>query len=363
MRRAWLLEQVSPYLEYQRKRVRAVLGLEDLRLVKLAEDKLQRGIPGAYAAFGRRHAERERARAEAAGLAFVCVCDPAYPSALRAIPAGPKVLFVAGAPERFLELTCSDSVAIIGARRATSYGTDVARMLARGVSTSGLTVVSGLAIGVDRAAHEGALEGGGRTISVLGGSAAEASPRTNADIHRRIVREGAVISELGPGAEPRKWTFIARNRIIAGLSRLTVVVQARAKSGTNSTIAAAQECGCQVGAVPGSVLSRLSDGPNALLAAGAVAVRRPQDVLDAVFGIGVRQAKADSRESLGRTQQAVLDAIAGGADTMAALARATAQGNDAHGDGAGKGLLVTLAELELAGFVRRTPGGRYATVG
>jgi DNA processing protein len=372
LRRTWLLEQVSPYLEYQRKRIRSMLALNDRGLAELAEEKLQLGLPRAYEDFGEGDAEHARARAQAAGLAFVCRCDPAYPALLWRVPGRPAVLYIAGSAERFLELASADPVAIVGTRRPTPYGVDVARMLGRGVSASGLTVVSGLAIGVDRAAHEGALEAGARTISVLAGSAAEASPKANSGVYARIVRGGAVISELGPGSVPRRWTFVARNRIIAGLSRLTVVVQAREQSGTTSTIEAARESGRRVGAVPGSVLSRLSDGPNTLLAGGAAIIRHPQDVLDTVFGNGVREAEEKSRTGLDAWQLAVLEAVAGGADTLAALGRAetlraaraspSAQAEPGQTGGADEELLVTLAGLELAGFVRRAPGGRYAIV-
>ncbi len=362
IRRTWLLQRISSYLEFQRNRLADVLSLDDGRLIELAESRLQAGVPQDYAEFGRCHAKRERARAKAARLEFICACEPEYPSRLRDLPAPPAVLFVAGGMLRFLTLASAEPVAIVGARRATQYGTDVARMLGRGVSASGLTVVSGLAIGVDGAAHQGALEAGGRTIAVMPGCAAEVAPKVNTALYAKLLREGVAISELGPGAATRKWTYVARNRVIAGLSRITVIVQARQRSGTRATIDVVRQLGRPLGAVPGSVVSRLSDGPNALLAESATVIRGPQDVLDAVFGPGTHAAQDKSRDALDRAQLAVLEAVAGGTDTLAALGRAEVLAGQGQAGVAGEQLLVALAGLELAGFICRTPGGRYSVV-
>ncbi len=361
IRRTWLLQLISSYLEFQRDRLSDVLSLEDRRLIELAEARLHMGLPQAYAEFAPRHAEAERARAKASRLEFLCICEPEYPSTLQDLRAPPTVLYVAGGMQRFLELAGADPVSIVGARRATQYGTDVANMLGRGVSASGLTVVSGLAIGVDAAAHRGSMEAGGRSIAVMPGCAAEVAPKANAALYAKVLRKGVAISELGPGAATRRWTYVARNRVVAALSRITIVVQAREKSGTKETIDIARELGRTLGGVPGSVLSRLSDRPNTLLADGAAVIRGPQDVLDAVFGTGTRQAQDRSRDALEPTQLAVLEAIAGGADTLAALGRTEALVVSSHG-APGEQLLVTLAGLELTGFVRRTPGGRYAVI-
>ncbi len=362
VRRTWLLDRVSSYLEFQRRRADAILGIADLGLIELAERRLHVGVQDEYLAFGGDEADRERNRARAAGLELVCACDSAYPYSLLELgPARPAVLHVAGGMSRFLELANADPVSIVGARRATEYGTGVAQMLGRGLSASGLTVVSGLAMGVDVAAHLGALEAGGRTIAVLAGSAAEASPKANRHVYTRIRRDGVVVSESGPHATARKWSFVARNRIIAALSKVTVVVQARDRSGTESTVRVARALGRVVGAVPGSVLSGLSDGPNSLLAEGATVIRGPQDVLDVVFGAGVRAAREQIRGKLDRVQLAVLDAVAGGADTVAALARLDLLPPN-RGAAGGEFLMATLAGLELTGFIRRTTGGRYTVV-
>ena len=167
----------------------------------------------------------------AAGLETICACDPAYPPALRALAAPPAVLHVAGGLERLLELADSDPVALVGSRRASPYGLEVARSLGRGLASAGLPVVSGMALGIDSAAHAGALEAGAPTVAVLPGSADRPYPAGKRALHRRIVAGGAAVSELGPGTSVRRWMFLARNRIIAALAAMTVVVEAGERSG------------------------------------------------------------------------------------------------------------------------------------
>lgn len=355
LRRTWLIERVSGYLEYQRKRVADILSVEDQPLIELwrevsAGRGTDDGLESEYRAFGSQQADDRRERAQAAGLELICACDPAYPKRLRRLFGPPAVLHVAGGRERFLELAEADPVAIVGTRRPTLYGTEVAQLLGRGVSVSGLCVVSGMAVGVDAAAHRGALAGGGRTIAVLPGSAAEPYPRANQQLYRQILRNGVAISEMGSGASVRKWTLIARNRVIAALSELTVVVQGRVRSGALSTASLARGVGGRLGAVPGSVLVAQSEGPHGLLRDGAVLIRNPQDILDAVFGSGRRAVLDPVLNGLRDEQRAVLGAIQSGTDTLALLA------SKGVGDG---DVLALLAELELAGCVRRVTGGRY----
>ena len=358
LRRTWLLERLSGYLEYERQRVDEVLGLGDQTLIDLWLEVVKRRGSGdeidrEYAGFGPADAEHARARADAAHLELLCACDPEYPERLHRLFGPPAVLHVAGGMRSFLDLARSDPVAIVGTRRPTPYGTDMAERLGRGVSVSGMTVVSGMAFGIDAAAHRGALAGGGRTIAVLPGAPSVPYPRTNRQLHNRIVRSGAAVSELGPGSAVRTWTLIARNRIIAALSELTIVVQGRERSGALNTASLAEKSGCLVGAVPGSVLVPQSDGPHRLLSEGALLVRGAQDVLDAVCGSGVRTAVDPAVATLSAQARAVLDAIGSGADTPAELSRATVAGGQ---------LLAVLAELELSGCVRRGAGGRYAII-
>ena len=356
LRRTWLVERVSGYLEYERTRVEEILVLEDRALIELWQGVAERRgsrdqAESEYESFGAGEAEAARARADARQLELICRCDPAYPERLQRLYGPPAVLHVAGGMARFLDLAHGDPVAIVGTRRPTVYGTNMAGSLARGVSVSGMTVVSGMAFGVDAAAHRGAIAGGGRTIAVLPGGASTPYPRANRQLYDQILRTGVAVSELGVGSSIRRWTLIARNRIVAALSELTVVVQCRSRSGALRTARLAREVGCRLGAVPGSVLVPQSEGPHKLLSEGALLISSPQDVLDAVCGIGVRRAVDPAVAALSAEARAVLDAIGRGADTVGELSRAIADAGV---------LLAVLAELELAGCVRRVAGGRYS---
>jgi DNA processing protein len=358
LRRTWLIERVSGYLEFQRRRVDDILSLGDKPLIELWQEMCERRreqdqLEPEYQRFGAARAEVVRMAAAAAGLELICRCEPSYPERLLRLFGPPAVLHVAGGMSRFLELAAADPVAIVGTRRPTIYGTDVAKLLGRGASVSGLCAVSGMAVGVDAAAHRGALAGGGRTIAVLPGCAAEVYPKANQQLYNQILRSGVAVSELGPGASVRKWTLIARNRIIAALSELTIVVQGKSRSGALNTAQAARHLGSRLGAVPGSVLVAQSEGPHTLLREGAALIRNPQDVLDTVFGVGCRALLDPVLNGLRAEQRALLEAIRSGADTLAALASRGGVGDDA---------LTLLAELELAGCVRRATGGRYVVI-
>jgi DNA processing protein len=354
MRRTWLLGRISGYLEFHRRRIEDMLSLDDQVLIRLWRKAMNDRLDREYAEFTACHAEGARAQAEAAGLELICRCDPSYPDGLRRLERPPAVLHVAGGLERFLELAGRDPVAIVGTRKPTSYGTQVAETLGRGISVCGLSVVSGMALGIDGAAHRGALAGSGRTVGVLPGCASEPCPRQHLQLHGQILRHGVAVSEFGPGTSIRKWTFVARNRVIAALSRMTIVVQGGKNSGALLTTDFAKRCGRTVGAVPGLVGAPQSAGPHMLLRDGAVMIQGPQDVLDAVFGAGARAVAEAERAALAPQQRALLEAIVSGADTIAALTRA--------GVAAGV-LLPALAELEMAGCVRREAGGKYVALG
>lgn len=358
MRRTWLLQRISGYLEFQRRRVDDILSLEDRTLIEfwleIAERKgLHDEIDREYAEFGPAESEAARERADAHEIELICACDPDYPDRLRRLFGPPAVLHVAGGLRRFLELAAADPVAIVGTRRPTLYGTDMASRLGRGLSVSGVTVVSGMALGIDAAAHRGALAGGGRTVAVLPGCASMPYPKENRQLYNQILMNGVAVSELGVGSSVWKWSLIARNRIIAALSELTVVVQGRNRSGALTTAGLARKAGCRIGAVPGPVLVPQSEGPHKLLHEGAVLVRDSQDVLDAVCGVGARAAVDPIVAALSPEGRAVLAAIRGGANTIAELSRSEVA------DGP---LLALLAELELAGCIRRVAGGRYSVI-
>jgi DNA processing protein len=351
LRRSWLLARLAGHLDAVRDRIWEVLGLPDEQLVAAVGGRRQGAL---LAELDTVDEEALAERVLAAELEAICICDPSYPSRLRACSSAPAVLYVAGGLERFLELLGHDPVAVVGARRASDYGLEAARVLAHGLACAGVTVLSGMALGVDSAAHAGALGvGEGPTVAVLPGGAERSYPPSKRALYKRIRAAGAVVSELPPGAAVWRWSFPARNRTIAALGAMTVVVEGRERSGSLITARLARELGRPVGAVPGRVTSPLAAGPNGLLAGGAATIRGPQDVLDALFGAGVREPSLGARPALPGELEQVLSAIGEGHDTVAALGRAGVLPGQA---------LAALSALELTGYVRREAGGRYLVV-
>jgi DNA processing protein len=201
--------------------------------------------------------------------------DPAYPVRLAEIYDPPLLLFVRGT---LLEEDIT-SVAIVGTRRPTPYGLRMAEKFGRELAARGITVVSGMASGIDAAAHRGALEGGGRTIAVLGNGVDIVYPPENAELMDRITRQGAVISQFAMGIKPSKGHFPYRNRIISGMSQGTVIVEAPLTSGALITARQAAEQGREVFAVPGQVGVNNSQGPHALIREGAKLIETVEDIL------------------------------------------------------------------------------------
>jgi DNA processing protein len=345
--RGFLLELLAGHLETQRGQIDALLSLPDERLLDAVGG--ERAEAFADELRGADAQVRPRARAAAAGLDVVCRCSPSYPRALLELEAPPAALYITGTAQRFASVLSEPAVALVGARRAAPYGIEAARTLASGLGAAGVTVVSGMALGIDGVAHDGALRAGGATIAVLPGGADRPYPAGHRRLYERICAHGVVVSELPPGVGPRRWMFPARNRIIAGLSAMTVVVQARSRSGALVTARHAQALGRAVGAVPGPVSSPLSAGPHTLIAAGARLIAGPQDVLDAVHGPGRRTVADGRRASLSARDATLLDALLEGHEGAAAFARA--------GLGTVEGL-EAVAALELAGVIRRGAGGR-----
>jgi DNA processing protein len=271
----------------------------------------------------------------ARGLRWLARSEPGFPPLLAAIHDPPPGLFARGAGA--LELLTRAAVAIVGARSCSPYGAQVARTCARELAAAGLVVISGLARGVDGEAHRGALEAGGTTLAVLGCGVDRDYPATHRELAARICERGLIVSEYAPGVEPAPWRFPARNRIVAGLARATIVVEARERSGALITADFALEQGREVFAVPGEITSSLSAGTNALLGLGATPYTSAQDVLDA---LGLDAATPPALD-LGRDAERVLDRLrefAAGADE---LQRATGLETAA--------LAAALTELELAG--------------
>ncbi|UCD35260.1 MAG: DNA-processing protein DprA [Nitrospiraceae bacterium] len=214
--------------------------------------------------------------AGARGIALVSLNDRAYPEGLRRIHDAPLILYVRGE----LKDTDKYAVAMVGSRDATDYGMQAAEQIAGGLALAGLTVVSGMARGIDTAAHRGALRAGGRTIAVLGSGVDVPYPATNRELAGDIESAGAVISEFPPGTPPGKENFPRRNRIISALSFGTVVVEAALDSGSLITVGYALEQGKEVFAVPGTITSRNSRGANDLIRKGAKLVECAGDVIE-----------------------------------------------------------------------------------
>jgi DNA processing protein len=355
LRRAWLVARLGPQLDFARRRGRdlpLVFDLSDERLIAAVAGATRPAVEREYEGFD---AAAAAGRCAAAGVETICRCQSAYPARLAAAPGSPAVLHVRGGRDRFRTLVAGDPVAIVGARRGSAYGLEVARALGRSLGAAGLTVVSGMALGIDSSAHAGTLEAGGATVAVLPAGAERPYPASKRALYGQIVATGAAVSELPPGSESRRWGFPARNRIIAGLSVMTVVVEARERSGTLITAAVAADLGRVLGAVPGRVTSALAAGTNELLARGARVVRDAGDVLDAIFGAGVRSAPADPLLAPIRPElRDLLESIGAGCDTLGAL---VASGHPVEPT------LTGLAELELGGRIRREAGGRYAVAG
>jgi DNA processing protein len=220
---------------------------------------------------------RERIRTETGRAPTqVAIGEAAYPANLREIQAPPERLYVRGA------LAANDAlaIAVVGSRAATPYGLAVAERLGADLAARGVTVVSGLARGIDSAAHRGALRAGGRTIAVLGSGVDVIYPPENAGLAREIEASGAIVSQFAPGTRPLAGYFPARNRVIAGLSLGVVVVEAAEKSGSLITAGLAGELGREVMAVPGPLTSPLSAGAHRLIQDGAALIQGWEDVVD-----------------------------------------------------------------------------------
>jgi DNA processing protein len=283
------------------------------------------------------------AELERRGFRFVARTEARFPRLLRAIHDPPPGLFLRG--EADPSLLSRPAVAVVGARACSAYGSAVARMLGRELAAAGLVVVSGLARGVDAEAHRGALEAGGLTVAVLGCGVDRDYPASHRELARRIAEAGLIVSEYAPGVEPAPWRFPARNRIIAGLARATVVAEAREASGALITADLALEEGREIFAVPGEITSALSAGSNALLRLGATPLTSATDVLEA---LGVEPAPPAAAAELGEEAERLLGRIRDGPCSADELARTA-------GLSAGR-VGVLLSELELAGAAQESAG-------
>ena len=355
LRRALLLGRLAPFIERvatgeSGRRSPELLANEDEALISAVASRRRGELIAAH-----RTADPSalRERVESARCWAVCRHDSGYPASLADHDAqAPAALFGRGPLDAVASLDPGASVTVVGARRATAYGMGVAEELARMLARAGMVIVSGLANGIDARAHAGALEGGGVTLAVLGGGADVPYPRRQARLYDRILAQGGVVlSELPPGTPSFRWSFPARNRIMAALAGMTVVVEAAERSGSLITAGMALDLGRTVGAVPGPVNAWMSTGTNQLLVDGASLIRDAQDVLDRLLGAGrreVRELGPDIEPEL----EAVLDGVEGSESTCDAVALSS--GIPA------RVAATALARLELLGYLSSDATGRYS---
>lgn len=290
--------------------------------------------------------------AEQPGNHVVTLADAAYPRTLLTAADPPVLLYAKGR----LELLNRPAIAIVGSRNATKQGEATAEHFAASLSAAGLTVVSGLALGIDAAAHRGALPRRGATIAVIGTGADRIYPSRNEDLARQIAEQGVVVSEFPLGTPAVAANFPRRNRIIAGLSRGCLVVEAAERSGSLITARLAGEAGLEVFAIPGSIHSPLSKGCHSLIKQGAKLVERAEDILEELrWEAAVASTPATIAPPPDDPEAAqLLDAMGYDPCNLDALGVRTGLTADR--------LLAMLLPLELDGHVAQLPGGRYQRV-
>ena len=303
--------------------------------------------------------DTEIAKCQSLGVNLICPDDETFPPLLKEIPDPPGVLFVRGTIEAADQL----AVAIVGTRRATRYGLEQAERLAAGLARAGITVVSGLARGIDAAAHRGALKADGRTLAVLASGVLNVFPPEHEKLAEQVAAHGAVLSEAAPTMPPLAGMFPQRNRIISGLSLGTVVVEAADRSGALITARHAMEQGREVFAVPGQVDSPNSSGPHRLIRDGAKLATCVDDILEEL--IPLAESAPDRRGGSIRTaaevklsdlEHAVLQAIDPGSNGTTLDEVAAACNLPIHR------VLATVSVLESRRLVRKLSGNRAARI-
>jgi DNA processing protein len=314
---------------------------------------IQQAVEGTDAA-----AELERMQKH--GVHLIALGTPEYPLSLANIPDPPHLLYVRGT------ITAADAnaVALVGSRHCTDYGRRMATRLSSGLARAGVTVISGLARGIDGAAHRAALEAGGRTLAVLAGGLSRIYPPEHADLAREIESSGALLTESRMDQEPLAGLFPVRNRIISGLSKVVVLIEAAEKSGALITASHAADQGRTVMAVPGSVESASSGGTNELIRKGAVLCRGVEDILEELHGVSamaVAEKKAASSHAvapapqrpppgLDDNQQLIWETLTEPCHLDQLVQRLGLEVPQVSG---------TLMMMEMKKVVRRLPGNRY----
>ncbi|MHB1168760.1 MAG: DNA-processing protein DprA [Longimicrobiales bacterium] len=375
-RRALLDEELIALL-----RLRALPGIGDVRGAALiaehgsaqaALDAARRARPEQPAAAG--WIARAIETIDELDIDVIAQWDPRYPEQLTQLHDSPLVVFARGD----LSLLECTSVAIVGTRRATEHGLDAAHTMAAGIARFGVVVVSGMALGIDTAAHRAALSVRGATVAVLGAGIDVPYPASNASLHEEIAARGLLVSEFLPGTPPDRPNFVRRNRIIAALAHSVLVIEAPVKSGAQSTVDHALDLNRNVLAVPGPIGRDSCEGTNRLLRDGAAVAIEPADVLD-MIGMGAAGARlrAMPKGSAGRMHAsraarhvAVRDRPPPADAIQAALWRAVEWDQALHVDAiavrAGLDARVAMAgllQLELDGRVGRGPGMTFTRIG
>jgi DNA processing protein len=324
-------------LRYQDPQTTVGTVLDALRVPESEQNRLEHEA--------RLRADTALASAAAASMDVVPWFDVRYPPLLSCTPDPPPVLWTRGS----VAVLCEPAVAVVGSRAATTYALDVGSRLAGELAERGVVVVSGLARGVDSAAHRGCLEAGGPTVAVLGSGLDQMYPPEHEDLAQMIASNGVVVSELGPGAMPVPENFPLRNRIISGISLAVVVVEASEKSGSLITARCATDQGRDVMAVPGSVLTGRNRGSHSLLKDGAKVVETADDILDELGWPGALGSAEPAKQLTADPLLARMEP--GEVYRLEELAETT-------GIPAAK-LLPRLMELELQGHVAAVGGGRF----
>ena len=298
-----------------------------------------------------RGAQKELEKVRKSGATFLTLCDHRYPALLKTIYDPPPYLYVRG------EIREEDStaVAIVGSRNASAYGLSMTRRLARDLARQGLTIVSGLARGIDTAAHKGALEAGGRTIAVLGSGVDVVYPWENRRLAEEVAKNGAVISECPLGAQPEACNFPARNRIISGVSLGVVIMEASYRSGSLITARLALEQGREVFAVPGNVDAPGSKGTNRLIKEGAKVVTNLNDIIEEIVPQWQSAASSEEKvavkvrsEDAGTEGRKILELFERSPIHIDELIQKTGLSSST--------MASVLLDLELRGFVTQLPG-------
>jgi DNA processing protein len=364
LRRGWLLSALSGPLECcarDRARLLELLALPDGELLRAAAGRRGAELRRSYEQFPLRERDDAGELARDPDVQAICRHCDGYPRALSG-PAAPRVLEVAGGARRLARLTAAPVVAILGSRRASDYGMEMARGLARGLAASGVSVTASMTDGIAIAAHAGALDASdasGASIAVLGGGLGVGCPARRRSLCERVRRRGCVVSELPRDCHGRRWGQLASERIVVGLSALTVLVEAEHTPEDLAPARIARALGRPVAAIPGRVTSPLSRGTHALLMDGANLVGGPQDVLELLYASGERASERGATpapcgvgSSAGLTPwlRATLERVGAGCDTPDKLTRAGADTSE---------VLLALSELELMGLLARGDAGRY----